>query len=92
MGQEGNQTAVATDISLQKTSYMKLDMLEHIYEMLRESRLLHGGRGGFGEWLGWEKVNLVHSIFCKKILTIFRSKTIGGVRGSLEMKELKDKD
>jgi len=42
MEKEENQTVGATDSSVQKTSYMKLDMLENICKMLRESRLLYG--------------------------------------------------
>jgi hypothetical protein len=46
----------------------------------------------YGQWLGREKVNLVQGTHCEEILTSFRSKTEGRVRGSLEMKGGKDKD
>jgi hypothetical protein len=42
MEQEGKQIVGVTDSSVQKTSHMKLDILENIYEMLRDIWIVAG--------------------------------------------------
>jgi len=46
----------------------------------------------FGEWLGWEKANLVQSIFCKNTFTSLRIKTEVGSKGELGNERWKEKD
>jgi hypothetical protein len=71
MDQGGNQSLVANDICVQRMSHMKVDRLENIYEMLRESRLFCGVE--MWRIVGMGENKLVQDRSCRKMLTSFRS-------------------
>jgi hypothetical protein len=50
---------------------MRVQLLENVYEMVYESRLMYGAEiWGLDE--GWEETNIIHGRLCKKILGIPR--------------------
>jgi hypothetical protein len=59
------QALKATDKCIALTPDIKVEMLENIYEMVCESKIVYGievwGLNG-----AWKEVDKVHSIFCKK--------------------------
>ena len=79
---KGYQALRATDKCIVVTNDIKVEMLENIYEMVRESKFMYGiEMWGLND--AWKEVDTVHSIFCKKNnrFTKFRSKwnLAGGV-------------
>jgi hypothetical protein len=68
---KGNQSLVAIDKCLTRTPDMRLQLLENVYEMVCESRLMCGAEiWGLDE--GWKETAIIHGRLCKKILRIPR--------------------
>jgi hypothetical protein len=68
---KGNQSLVAVDKCLARTPDMSLQLLEIVYEMVCESRLMYGAE----IWVldeGWKEVDIIHGRLCKKLLGIPR--------------------
>jgi hypothetical protein len=64
---KGNKSLVATDKCLTRTPDMKVQLLENVYEMVCESRLMNGAEiWGLDE--GWKEIDIIHGRLCKKIL------------------------
>jgi hypothetical protein len=62
---EGNYALVGTDKYLSRIPNMKFRILQNIYEVVCESRLLFGAEmWGLGE--SWEEIDVVKENFCKK--------------------------
>jgi hypothetical protein len=66
---KGCQALRAIDKCMAVTPDIKIQVLENIYEMVCESKIMYGievwGLNG-----AWKEVDRVHSIFCKKIIGI----------------------
>jgi hypothetical protein len=68
---KGNQCLVATAKCLTRTLDMRVKLLENIYEMVCESRLMYGAEiWGLDE--GWKEIDVIHGRLCKKMLGIPR--------------------
>jgi hypothetical protein len=68
---KGNQSLVATDKCLTRTPDVRVQLLENVYEMVCESRLMYGAE----IWVldeGWKKTDIIHGRLCKKLLGIPR--------------------
>jgi hypothetical protein len=66
---KGHQALRATDKCTAVTPDIKVQMLENMYEMVCESKIMYGievwGLNG-----AWKEAEKIHSIFCKKIIGI----------------------
>jgi hypothetical protein len=69
---KGNQTLLATDKCLARTPDMRVRILENMYEMLCESRMMYGVEM-WGLEGGWKQIDNIHSRFCKVTLGMPRS-------------------
>jgi hypothetical protein len=68
---KGNQSLVAIDKCLTRTPDMRIQLLENVYEMVCESRLMHEAEiWGLDE--RWKKIDIIHGRLCKKIFGIPR--------------------
>jgi hypothetical protein len=66
---KGNQSLVAIDKCLTRTTDMRVQLLENVYEMVCQSRLMYGAEiRGLDE--GWKEIDIIHGRLCKKILGI----------------------
>jgi hypothetical protein len=64
---KGNQSLVAIDKFLTRTPDRRLQLLENVYEMACESRLMYGAKiWGLDE--GWKETDIINGRLCKKIL------------------------
>jgi hypothetical protein len=64
---KGNQSLVATDKCLTRKRDMRVQLLENVYEMVCESRLMYGAEiWGLDE--GWKEIDIIHGKLCNKIL------------------------
>jgi hypothetical protein len=73
---KGNQSLVATDKCLSRIPDMRVQLLENVFEMVCESRLMYGAEiCGLDE--GWKDIDIIHGRLCKKILRIPRFATNG---------------
>jgi hypothetical protein len=71
---EGNQSLVTIDKRLTRTPAMRVQLLDNVYDMVCEERLMYGaeiwelnwGRGG------WKEIDIIHRRLRKKILVIPR--------------------
>jgi hypothetical protein len=65
---KGNQSLLAIlaiDKCLSRTPNMRIQLLENVYEIVCESRMMYGAEiWGLDE--GWKEVDIVHSRLCKK--------------------------
>jgi hypothetical protein len=68
---KGNQSLVAIDKCLTRTPDMRIQILENVYEMVCELRLMYEAEiWGLDE--GWKEIDIIHGRLCKKILGIPR--------------------
>ncbi|KDR17814.1 hypothetical protein L798_08243 [Zootermopsis nevadensis] len=68
---KGKQALVAIDKCLARMPHMRINILENVYEMVCESRMMYGAEiWGLEE--GWKEVDVIHGRFCKKVLGIPR--------------------
>jgi hypothetical protein len=72
VGAKGNQTLLAIDKCLARTPDIRVKVLENIYEMLCESRMMYCIEMWDLEG-GWKQIDKIHSRFCKVILGMPRS-------------------
>jgi hypothetical protein len=54
-----NQSLVAIDNCLSRTPDMRVKLLENVYEVVCESRLMYGG-GIWGLYEGWKEIVVIH--------------------------------
>jgi hypothetical protein len=68
---KGNQSLVAIDKCLTRTPEMRIQLLENVYELVCESRMIYGAEiRGLDE--EWKETDIIHGRLCKKILGIPR--------------------
>jgi hypothetical protein len=66
---KGNLSFV--DKCLTRTPDMRAQLLQNVYEMVREAGLMYGAETwGLDE--GWKEINIIHGRLCKKILGLPR--------------------
>jgi hypothetical protein len=61
---KGNEALLAINKCLARTPDIRVKILENIYEMLCESRMMYGIET-WGLKGGWKQIDNVHSRFCK---------------------------
>jgi hypothetical protein len=68
---KGDQSLVAIDKCLTRTPDVRIQLLEDVYEMVCELRMMYGAEvWGLDE--GWKEIDIIHGRLCKKILGISR--------------------
>jgi transposase len=74
---KGRETLAATDKCLAKIRDARVKILENVYKMLCESKLMYGVKVLVLEEM-FTEINKIHGRFCKKLLQVLRS-TVNGV-------------